>query len=770
MPNSPLDAPLRVESLNESKRFKSVNSMREQHVGNDFPSNRSLRGHAKTRSEPLIKMRMPSSEKSLPELPVSDETPRSIASILQHTQESQLEPADEKPQMVRTSSEIRASRFREAPMRDSPSSKPPSLFMRVMPRSKNQTLPSDPAAEEFMESYMEEQKSRPSLMQTARTASRATQLSGLTHHANTSISSNTTGTSGGDSAQNRESGIFKLGKSVKDAWNKVTFKSKDSKEDGAQSRDSELVQRQIRAEMEYATLKKRGHIGTFGSRASRTQSASFQSTTTGYMVDGPKAMDHRDSGIGLEALETRRSLDGRRMSNQAAPAPVVGQRTSTTPGKSISAKFHFRTPSLQDLKKIGSSTSLHRRTTSAANVLEDEIIITSTTTVESDKRPSTSAGFSSFVKSSRSKADLTKEEKLAKKVLELENKLTAAREQLEHTRSMDVLSVYDPMESGPKTRAAEPRPKSRARTEQKTLRFQPLPTLQSESLLVADNDELVSIQPGLKDSPDMPCASATALSSLAETPVQTPKRASDSWLQNATPVTDQPKSAFDSSSEDSPEGIFNAFRRHKSSPKADDSSQRKTPRRHRPRASLGLIDRSTISGPILPQQNSKESELARRSSLDTVSEEACILSSRRGYDSRIPVSKTQFAGYTSKAQSPKDSSPRVASPMQAKPRPKSSHHRHARSMSPIKDTFHTRPMTALPGLPSPSENQFQHYRSRSMTPPHPVNVNFSRPVTPGKLSSHSGGVDSTMNSGRRMQSSPHLSPSREDWEWPEDVF
>jgi hypothetical protein len=692
---------------------------------------------------------------------------KSIKSIRSHGQSRpQPPPEDEKkPVLTRTSSEMSASRFHEATMRDSPSAEPPSLFMRIMPRSKRDQMLVDPSGEHLMEEYEEEQKSRPALMQTARSASHATQLSGLTHHPNTSISSSTTGTTGGESAQSRDSGIFKLGKSFKEAWHKVTSKSKDVKGMGS-AQDDELVQRQMRAEMEYASLKKKGKLGTLGTRA---QSTTYRSRTAGYTSPVPKEAAPRDSGIDMgtdirPSLDVRRSLDLRRLSSQAAPAPVIAQRVSSTPGKKNGAIFHFRTPSLQDIKRITSHSSLHRRTFSATLPTDtNEILVTSTITSTfgeetAGERPSTSAGISSGARSSRSRVDLKKEEKLARKVSELENKLNAARQELEKTRSVELLSATVPEES---------RPKSRARQ----TRFQPLPTLPSESLLMADHDEPLSPPPaGLKVVPELPPVSANEpIPSVA-----TPNKQSDSWSQNATPGTEQPGSAFDSSSDGSPEGIFNAIRRHTRSPaKPEESQGRRTPRRLRPK----VVDRAMISAPILTtEMELLIPEAVRRSSLDTVSEEASFVSFTR----QKPLKTHQPTSPLCITSSPDDSPSTTTTKTKQHKRPATatptSHHRHARSLSPTKSKYQLPPTTALPGIASPSANQFQHYRSRSMVPMPPPGINFSRPVATQSGSGSSSSSSSSSGGGGgvtkhiKMRSLPRLPPSTETWDWPEDIF
>jgi hypothetical protein len=281
-------------------------------------------------------------------------------------------------------------------MNDKPSQKPPSLYLKPNPSSSNVLL----TYEDLMEDYYQ---------------------NSMTNHPNASVTSQATAAT---STTSRESGFARFGRNVATSlktsnfWQKITTSSKKPKPILEHETESELVGRQIRAEEAYAQFKS---IGT------RTSSMA--------------TVRQRQTPL---QLDTNPQIS---LSENMSP-----QRISQTPGKgSLSKRFHLRTPSLHDLKRIASESTIHRRTASATL---DRII-----DIENDE--------ALMLRSAKSKKELAKQEKLSRRVSDLEAKLEAAKKNLEVVK----VKTHGPAPPKPVTRGG------------RVLRFRPMPSLPSESLL-----------------------------------------------------------------------------------------------------------------------------------------------------------------------------------------------------------------------------------------------------------------------------------------------
>src|ERR1700744_1537127 len=112
-----------------------------------------------------------------------------------------------------------------------------------------------------------------------RNASRATQMAGLTHHANGSLASSVTVAG---STQSGASSLHRLSRAVAsinpvNLWQKLATGRREQKDGSAlataaapraAAHDDDLVERQIRAEQAYAQYKAAGKLAALGSRAS----------------------------------------------------------------------------------------------------------------------------------------------------------------------------------------------------------------------------------------------------------------------------------------------------------------------------------------------------------------------------------------------------------------------------------------------------------------------------------------------------------------------
>jgi hypothetical protein len=263
------------------------------------------------------------------------------------------------------------------------------------------------------------------------------QIKGLTHHPNMSITSSGTGQTV-DTTQSKKSSIFRFGLSMASAFNPLTIWNNFSTnwhhtkeqliQEAQDDRQKQWDERKAKAEEAYAELKKVGHRGT--------------------------QRQDRDSGVEMDD----KSRSSSEQEPLKAPESSVGLKMRTP-------SFHFRTPSLSNLKKMASDVNLHKRSRSAS------------ITVSPEKQDASEIyGFHQ----SSSKKDLNRQAKLTKRVSDLEAKLEAARKELQE--AMPPVPPIPPMGTAvtPKSRPTSSR---RIRLQQK---FAPLPTLPSESLLFAD--------------------------------------------------------------------------------------------------------------------------------------------------------------------------------------------------------------------------------------------------------------------------------------------
>lgn len=356
----------------------------------------------------------------------------------------------------------RRSRFREETMNDKPSQKPPSVFLRALNGIKNASTTN--VLDHLMEEYHENTETEDTPPGgNGPSPTRATQLSGLTHHPNLSIAS-----SAAMSVASKESSIYRFSRNVASTinpvkvWQKVTAKKPKLDDDRVQD-DTEMVERQIRAEQAYAQLKSNGQLGTLGTR---TPSKDYKILTPGYTTPAPDTPRQQPGG-GVDMMEDiiKHSLDLTKTS-------PLKQRMSATPGKrsgSLSKKISVRTPSFHDLKKSVSAATLTRRNSSANFTSKSSDNLTAMNVDESEPG----------LRYSRSKRDLSKAAKLNRRISDLEAKLEDARQAYAVHESRSTTPNKAPsLQNGPSSRTV-PR------------RFNPLPTLPSESLLNASEEQTV---------------------------------------------------------------------------------------------------------------------------------------------------------------------------------------------------------------------------------------------------------------------------------------
>ena len=315
-------------------------------------------------------------------------------------------------------------------MNDKPSKRPPSPYTRQ---------------DEAMEDYM----TAPSTSQAS--AVRSSQDTETTYDAGIE--------------QEKPSTMYRFGRAIASVFNPVSawtgrWKSKESQVDPQQV---VLQERQAKAQKAYAELKKTGFKGTRSS-VDPPRSGVTATTRPDVVPSSSQATSFRDSAIDTDE---QRFLVGRE-DNQASesgrdvmPAPSVPlvQRTiSPMPAASgRRSSLNLHTPSFSTLKRVGS----HIQLPSTKRHSAQESTRTSTDSINSGID-------GQQIKKQSSKKDLLRQQRLYKKVSNLESKLEAARRELEAVQGLAYDTTAD---------QAAVRPKS----------FTPgaLPSLPSERMLQA---------------------------------------------------------------------------------------------------------------------------------------------------------------------------------------------------------------------------------------------------------------------------------------------
>jgi len=328
------------------------------------------------------------------------------------------------------SSPPRASKFVEASMHDRPSEKPPSMFTRLQIQGQTNT-----DMDTLMDDYTQLSSSplkQPTTMQT--------QLKGLTHHPNMSITSSAT-TQTNDTTQTKRSSIFRFGRSMASSFNPLNIwnslsnswtQAKEQIEDDAKdNQQKEWDERKAKAEQAYAEFKK---------------------------ANPPAFTKVVKRGIEIDEETPRPSDD----SAPAIPIPT-GPTGIAQSGRKPS--FHFRTPSLSSLRMRASEVNLHKRSVSLTRSPEKPA---------SEEPANAQNGIS--------KKHIDRQIKLTKRVSDLEVKLEKARKELQ-----DAISSAPPVPPIPPKHTHGPSPLSNQRPASRHVKkFEPLPSLPSERLLRAD--------------------------------------------------------------------------------------------------------------------------------------------------------------------------------------------------------------------------------------------------------------------------------------------
>ncbi|EKG21031.1 nuclear RNA binding protein [Macrophomina phaseolina MS6] len=402
------------------------------------------------------------------------------------------------------SSPGRLSRFQEGSMNDRASAQPPSVFTRFFP--SRGIAPID----QLMEDYHAANEAAPTY---TRSTSR-----GASHHPNQSVTSAATAGSS-STANTRESGIFRFGRSVASTfnpiniWQKMQQKWSEARqeliEEALDEQARQLRERALKADEVYAHLKKTGQLGTQGTHAISNGAPIF---TPGYTAPADGQAIQRDSGIAGIEPDYSRPYEQKDAAKSAANVSSPPERKSA---------LHFRTPSFANLKKARSEAQLAKRAPPSSPTAD----------VSEAATPRTLRKFSS-------KKDLQKQLKLHKRVSDLEVKLREARQEL-----YDCLGDTPPVPTMPahlaaslnsnKPRIPTPLRKKASRT------GGTMPALPSERLLFPDRTEnreepLVPQEPGASRTDKEQEQEQAASAPESEPP--TPTATNDIWIADVEPA------------------------------------------------------------------------------------------------------------------------------------------------------------------------------------------------------------------------------------------
>lgn len=232
----------------------------------------------------------------------------------------------------------------------------------------------------------------------------------------------------------KPSGMYRFGRAIFNAFNPLSVwrgfgGARDGKEQAAPTEKMIMQARQVKAEREYAELKRAGFKGTQVSGPSppamevpiiRCEDTSGQS----------RASPHRDSGV---------DVDGYRSSSELKPASLESKVNrgfmppSLTPkiarvaspfsetGSARKSSIQFRKPSFQSLKKVKSHVQLPSAKRPAVPSVDSSF--------DYDKLKSTSA-IDQSLRKQPSRKDIAKQQRLSKRVSDLEGQLEIARRNL----------------------------------------------------------------------------------------------------------------------------------------------------------------------------------------------------------------------------------------------------------------------------------------------------------------------------------------------------
>ncbi|KAI9792947.1 MAG: hypothetical protein M1816_001269 [Peltula sp. TS41687] len=322
----------------------------------------------------------------------------------------------------------RPSRFQEGSMNDRVSKEPPSVFI---------------GEDEAMDGYFHDTIWNKSPAKTSAKPLLSSQdISVTTLNSGLSATSDTRQ----DKEPARRSGIFRFGKSLAAAfnpahiWEDLTSKRKRGVET-SQAQDDILKERKERAEWAYAEMKTTGQLAALSTPVPMQDEGPSSKIYAQITQKRSSSRDPRPGGhLGSHRFSAEynkhESLPVGEEDQLLPPPPIVDAAGLETPaGNQNSARrlsFHFRRPSIPSLKKAKSERQLDvPRDRSALQSLQ--------------QGPAADASASEAARSLRkeiSRKDLQKEQKLSKRVSDLESQLERARRQLHEIRGESTTTIH----------------------------------------------------------------------------------------------------------------------------------------------------------------------------------------------------------------------------------------------------------------------------------------------------------------------------------------
>ncbi|KAK4580505.1 hypothetical protein LTR86_000708 [Recurvomyces mirabilis] len=353
----------------------------------------------------------------------------------------------------RLSQQVRESKFQEGSLTDRPSAKPPSAFTRMIRTDSGNIKQVD----ELMEGYNDsEVQLRDVVMGDIPQGTPADALRALQPPVD-------------DAVRQESGGFFKFGRSLASNFRPVALWNKmwnETREDLIRQNMEEVERKRKQkeeAEATYAQMKASGQLGlksvvNLGSRFSDSSTM----RDSAIVIDSARpSIDHnRGPSHGSSLLAP---------SKEEASASNEAPETVTKTKGTFRSRFTFRKPSVSNLKEGLKRVKSDFNLAAAAGNRESS---SSVSPIKADFDGST-------LKHSTSKFDLKKQQKLSKRVSDLESKLSLARRELD-----DAL-----IEATPNPKLNNKYERFTPQSTLKRPRFIPgkLPSLPSERILMAEN-------------------------------------------------------------------------------------------------------------------------------------------------------------------------------------------------------------------------------------------------------------------------------------------
>ncbi|MCJ1295541.1 hypothetical protein MMC34_007104 [Xylographa carneopallida] len=389
-------------SLGNSARKRAY---ADTHNANDLEHDN---GHVSTKTEAEVEEKERSGKRSrVTDWPLQD------TSVVRgkRSKDQKHSRKSQSPQRRRQASRFNwSSRFKEGSMHDRPSNQPPIEYI-----GQDQFI-----QEQLMEQYTAER---------GKTNARTSEELDAEYDAGIRFA--------------RPSSMYRFGKALVNAfnpimaWHGLNGKWKEKLEDETNPEKQLLEERRAKAESVYAELKRAGYPGT--------QSMSLMDIASTKLAEDRALMSSRDSGIDVDSYRSsmERKRDGLIFD---ADNTVIAQQSGTGIGDSASygpnthtgpkSTLHLREGSITSLKKVKShfqlSTPKHQSVspTPIPSVEVDHV------QKSAEKR---------IIREQLSRKDLQKQQRLTKKVSDLETKLEKARREL--YQSLDDVPPVPPLPS-----------------------------------------------------------------------------------------------------------------------------------------------------------------------------------------------------------------------------------------------------------------------------------------------------------------------------------